>query len=321
MNILVTGACGFIGSKLVSYLLNQNYNNVIGVDSLCWPNSRFGLLANLGKPRFEFHKIDVCKESISHLIKRSDVVIPLAALVGAPICEAKPELARAINTESIARIVKELSPRQRLIYPNTNSGYGAKTDDTPCRETDEMNPISVYGITKVEGEKIALSHNYTTVFRLATLFGVSPRMRLDLLLNDFVFRLRKWGRLEIYEPHYKRNLVHVDDVARIMAESTERELGYQVYNLGSPGLNPDKMEIAKKICKVLELPETAISIGNGKDPDQRNYVVDNSRLVEEGFRFYKNLDEGIREVNAILSYFDQQQVAQMFNREVCLDCR
>jgi nucleoside-diphosphate-sugar epimerase len=202
-----------------------------------------------------------------------------------------------VNEDSIVGLIKTLSPHQRVVYPNTNSGYGQTDGTSQVTENDPVNPISCYGLTKCAAEKAVLEHPNSVCFRLATVFGVSPRMRLDLLVNDFTYKISHFDAkpFQLFEPHFKRNFVGVRDVSRAFMFM----LGYDytgVYNLGLPTANLSKIELAHRICHVLNVPKEAVYIGKGKDPDQRNYIVSNDKILSTGFKFRHELDDGIREV-------------------------
>lgn len=294
--ILVPGGCGYLGSTLVSYLLSLPDTFVTVVDGLMF-NQEIILSNFLGHPRFRFEWASVLDTGLmTGLVKEANTVIPLAALVGAPLCDQAPEMARRVNQDFIQWLVKELSPNQRVLFPMTNSGYGT-TDGTPCTEETPLNPISLYARTKGEAEKAVLDHPNSVSLRLATVFGCSPRQRFDLLVNDFASRLAHQERLTIYEPHAMRNYVHVRDVARAFAFFLQAEQHTGVFNLGLPEANLTKAELAEAICELLSLdPLRHIAIGDGEDKDKRNYLVSNDKVLSVGFSFHHYLVDGIREV-------------------------
>ena len=317
--VLITGACGYIGTKLVEKLLGVGIK-VIAVDNLAYGQRHIPPMF-LGHPNFEFHELNVRRKNYLHLLQKADVVVPLAAIVGAPICEKNPATAKAVNSDQIYDIVSNLSPEQRLIAPNTNSGYGATDGTSEVTEEDPLNPISVYGKTKCEGEAHALSHPNTVVMRLATVFGASPRMRFDLMVNDFVLRLHKirsllpveYGNFGIFEPHFKRNFVHVKDVTGAMLFFITHPYLNGVYNVGLPTANLTKMELAERVCDVLEMPRGVLSVAEGNDPDKRNYIVSNRKLLSEGFTFKNTLEQGIKEVAALCDYYTPGEISKLRN--------
>lgn len=329
-NILVTGCAGYIGSVLCQELLAAGHH-VVGVDNLIYNNGQT-ILPLLGHPQFQFINEDVRNANAVYeqAGKTADVIIPLAALVGAPICQNRPIAAEQINFQAVADLCDLMSPWQLLIYPNTNSGYGQTDGDRPCVETDTLSPISIYGRTKCRAEQYVLDHHErTTVFRLATVFGASPRMRMDLMVNDFTQQLvdiRERIRLgcqgtdntfHIFEPHFKRNFVHVRDVSRVFKFAITSFLTDNhmpgVYNFGLPESNLTKLELAHAICQVIGLDKSVVVEGDGKDPDQRNYIVSNIKILNQGFSFNHCLRKGIREVQEICSMFSGAALKKMNN--------
>lgn len=308
MKILLTGACGYIGSVLTGYLLEAGHE-VYGLDNLMYKNGG-AVLPYLGHPRFSFVRGDVRdRELLAELVRPSDVVIPLAALVGAPFCEKHLELAWDVNYESILALTKMIGWR-KLIYFNTNSGY-FKGGETPCKEEDPLKPGSIYGKSKVAAEDAVLASGDHTVLRLATVFGSSPRQRMDLLVNDFTERVVRDGALTIYEPHFRRNFVHVRDVSRAVLHVLENDLR-GVYNLGNPDANLTKLALARKICHEID-PFATVTEEEGKDPDQRDYLVSNEKLLATGFEFRHDLPGGVREMASVVRMFPREETARMRN--------
>jgi nucleoside-diphosphate-sugar epimerase len=295
IRILVTGGAGYIGSILCEYLLNEGYQLTV-LDKLIYgQNSLFHLCSN---PNFEFIYGDSRDEKmISSILKSTDVIIPLAAIVGVSACNHDPLAARSTNLEAISMINRLRSPRQLVIYPNTNSGYGTKTGDAYCTEETPLDPISLYGETKVKAEYDLLNSQNIIILRLATVFGMSPRMRLDLLVNHFVYASVTDGYLVIFEKDFKRNYVHIRDVAEAFVyciKNFTRMAGLP-YNLGLDSANLSKEELAFKIKEYV--PNFFIHFSEvGSDPDKRNYIVSNQRLREAGFEAHRSLDEGIQEL-------------------------
>lgn len=231
------------------------------------------------------------------LVKQADVIIPLAAIVGMPACDREPLLAQSVNLEAILLLDEIRSPDQLIIFPNTNSGYGTKSGDVYCTEETELEPISLYGQTKVQAEQHLLQRPNTIVLRLATVFGMSPRMRVDLLVNHFVYAAVTDGYVVIFEKDFKRNYVHVRDVADCFIhciDHAEPMIG-RPYNLGLNSVNLSKEELALKIKE--HIPSFYIHFAPiGSDPDKRNYIVSNQRLREAGFEARRSLEAGIQEL-------------------------
>lgn len=284
-----------MGSVLCEHLLDAGYHVTV-IDSLMYgQNSLFHLCAN---PAFDFIEGDVRNEDLMHrLIKDADVIIPLAAIVGAPACKRDPWLTTSVNLEAVQLINRLRSPQQLVIYPNTNSGYGASTGDTYCTEDTPLEPISLYGQTKVQAELELLESPNAITLRLATVFGTSPRMRLDLLVNHFVYTSITDGYLVIFEKDFKRNYVHIRDVADCMIyciKNSPQMVG-RPYNVGLDEANLSKEELALKVKEYV--PNFYIHFAAiGSDPDKRNYIVSNERLRKAGFEAKRSLDDGIKEL-------------------------
>jgi len=295
VRILVTGGAGYLGSVLSERLLDVGHH-VIVLDSLIYQqNSLFHLCAD---PRFEFVHGDARDEAlIGRLVKDADVLIPLATIVGAPACDRDPLLARSVNLEAIRLLNRVRSSGQLIVYPTTNSGYGTKTGDVFCTEETPLEPISLYGQTKTQAEQELLQSPNVVTLRLATVFGMSPRMRLDLLVNHFVYAAATDGYLVIFEKDFKRNYIHIRDVADCFLyciENSNRMAG-RAYNAGLDAANLSKQELALSIKK--HVPKFYIHFAEvGSDPDKRNYIVSNQRLREAGFEAKRSLDEGIVEL-------------------------
>lgn len=299
MRVLVTGGAGYIGSILVPVLL-ANGHEVIVLDNFMYGQA--SLLDCCCDSRLTIIKGDVRDDKlISKIVKKVECIIPLACIVGAPACDKDPIAARTINLEAITLLLKcrWFSPdhKQKVIFPNTNSGYGIGQEGIHCDETTLLNPLSLYSKLKVEAEKILFDQGNTIVLRLATVFGLSPRMRLDLLVNDFVYRAVNDRFLVLFEGHFKRNFIHVRDVARAFMHSMNNfeKMRNQAYNVGLSDANLSKLELCQEIQK--QLPNfyfTEASVG--QDPDKRNYIVSNAKIEATGFRPTISLQEGIAEL-------------------------
>jgi nucleoside-diphosphate-sugar epimerase len=293
--ILVTGGTGYIGSILCEHLLDAGYQ-VTAVDNLMYgQQSLFHLCAN---PRFEFLFGDVRDEPLMRsLVKEVDVLIPLAAIVGVPACDRNPWLARSVNLEAVRLLNRLRSPLQLVIFPTTNSGYGTKSGDVFCTEDTPLEPISIYGQVKVQAEAELLETPNVISLRLATVFGMSPRMRLDLLVNHFVYAAITDGYIVIFEKDFKRNYIHIRDVADCFVyciENSKQMVG-RPYNVGLDAANLSKEELAMMVKGYV--PKFYIHFASvGTDPDKRNYIVSSQRLKEAGFEARRSLDEGIQEL-------------------------
>ena len=252
---------------------------------------------------FEFEAFEVvrgdCRDEqlMSELVKDADVVIPLAALVGAPLCDEDPLAARTINVEAVRSTCKLLSPSQQLLFPVTNSGYGIGENGVFCTEDTPLRPISLYGKTKVEAEALVLERENSISFRLATAFGISPRMRLDLLVNDFVWRAVTDRAVTVFEGHFKRNYIHVRDVARVFLHGIQNmeSMRGRPYNVGLEDTNISKLELCAEIQKVVP-SFVFLEAPIGEDPDKRDYIVSNQRILQTGFQPQWSLQDGIQEL-------------------------
>ncbi|HEX6174236.1 MAG TPA: NAD(P)-dependent oxidoreductase [Candidatus Binatia bacterium] len=294
-HVVVTGAAGYLGSVLCEHLLAAGYR-VTAADGLLYrQRSLFHLCAN---PQFDFVVGDARDEQLMRrLVKDADVLIPLAAIVGAPACDRDPWLARSVNLEAIRLLARLRSNDQLIVYPTTNSGYGTKSGDFFCTEDTPLEPISLYGQTKTEAEAEILERTNTVTLRLATVFGMSPRMRLDLLVNHFVYAAITDGYIVIFEKDFKRNYIHIRDVADCFIHCIEngKKMAGRPYNAGLDSANLSKEALALKIKEYV--PNFYIHFGQvGTDPDKRNYIVSNQRLRDAGFEAQRSLDSGIQEL-------------------------
>jgi nucleoside-diphosphate-sugar epimerase len=293
--ILVTGGAGYLGSTLVPELLELGHQVTL-VDNFVYKQSSLNHVCH--KSNFKVVKGDVRIDSIMKpLIKDADVIIPLAALVGAPICNQDPVGATTINHDAIDMMLKMISKDQLILMPTTNSAYGSGDKNNFCTEESPLNPISKYAIDKVEVEKKLMQHPNAISFRLATVFGMSPRMRIDLLVNDFTYRAVYDGFVVLFESHFKRNYVHVKDVSRVFQHAllNQDSMKGQVYNVGLSEANVSKWELCERIQKHIQ-NFTFLEAPLGKDPDQRNYIVSNEKLESTGFKTAFSLDHGIEEL-------------------------
>ena len=295
LNVLVTGGAGYLGSVLCERLLAAGYRVTTVDDMMYQQRSLLHLCAN---PHFDFVLGDVRdKELMRRLVKEADVLIPLAAVVGAPACDRDPLLARSVNLEAVRLLNGLRSPQQMVIYPTTNSGYGTQSGDRFCTEDTPLEPISLYGQTKSQAEAELLETPNVITLRLATVFGMSPRMRLDLLVNHFVYAAITDGYIVIFEKDFKRNYIHIRDVADCFVHCIEnfKRMAGRPYNAGLDAANLSKEELALKIKEYV--PNFYVHFAQvGSDPDKRNYIVSNQRLREAGFEARRSLDDGIREL-------------------------
>ena len=302
-NILILGGAGYTGSAL-AYLLVRGGYNVTVIDNFLFDEGVFNAL-------IKYENFNVIKHDVRDLredtFKKYDTIFPLAAIVGAPACEKYKFDATSINRDSLKYLCTSISSQQKIIYPTTNSGYGATSGAIECNEETPLNPISLYGKLKKEAEGIVMDRENSISFRLATVFGVSPRPRIDLLVNDFVYKAFMDKCLVLFEQNFKRNYIHVDDVSEAYLFSIQNfeKLKSNVFNLGLSDANLTKKELALKIKKFL--PDTEIiSSEIGKDPDKRNYIVSNKKIENSGFKASRSLDQGINELLKYYSYLSKK---------------
>jgi nucleoside-diphosphate-sugar epimerase len=295
LKILITGGAGYIGSVLVNDLLNKNFRVTVYDSFIYNQNSLNHFCLN---KNFTVIKGDVRdKKKILSILPKFDVIVPLAALVGAPICKFDPVGARTINYDAIDIILKNVSKNQIILMPTTNSAYGTGDKNNFCDENTALNPISQYAVDKVEVEKKLMEHENSISFRLATVFGMSPRMRIDLLVNDFVYRAAKDSFVVLFESHFKRNFIHIKDVSSVFIFALEnfKKMKNQIYNIGLSSANLSKKDlclaIQKKVKNFVFFEEDL-----QKDPDQRNYIVSNKKIEALGFLPKISLEEGIDEL-------------------------
>ena len=299
--ILITGGAGYIGSMLSTKLLEEGHIVTV-VDLLKYDkgslnhlyfNKNFKLICD------DIRKVNLMKK----LIKQHDFIIPLAALVGAPLCEKFKKEALSTNLGSIKTLCNFATKKNKVIYLTTNSGYGIGEKNKYCDEKSPLKPISLYGRTKCDGEDLVRSKIKNHVcFRLATVFGHSYRMRSDLLVNNFVYTAIKKKKLTLFEPHFRRNFIHVRDVvnAIIFTMKNFNRLKDNVYNLGLSSANISKIMLARKIQKQYKKLRIKI-VTNRKDPDKRDYFVSNKKIEKKGFKAKISLEDGISELIKIFT--------------------
>jgi nucleoside-diphosphate-sugar epimerase len=295
MNILVTGGAGYIGSVLTNFLAKLEYNVTV-FDNFFFKQEY--IKSRLLRNNINIIQGDVRDEKLLFdVVKKNDVIIPLACLVGAPLCDLYQEEAIHVNQKSIKNLTNILSKQQIVIFPVSNSGYGIGKKNELCTEMSKLNPISLYGKTKVRAEEIIMGRENSIALRLATVFGMSPRMRVDLLVNNFVYQSLLTKNLKIFEGNFKRNYVHIEDVVNVFIYMINNFDKYKnnVFNFGLEDANLSKLELANKIkvyIKDLIIEESEF----GKDPDKRDYIVSNKKILSTGFNFKKSLDNGIQEL-------------------------
>jgi nucleoside-diphosphate-sugar epimerase len=294
-NILVTGGAGYLGSTMVPDLLAAGHHVTV-VDNFMFKQASLNHCAYHSK--FKVVKGDIRTEAtMAPLLKEADVVIPLAALVGAPLCSLDPVGATSTNHDAISLMLRLLSRQQMVLMPTTNSAYGTGDENNFCTEESPLRPISQYAIEKVAVEKELMQHENAISFRLATVFGMSPRMRIDLLVNDFTYRAVNDRFVVLFESQFKRNYIHVRDVSRAFQHGLKNfeKMKGQVYNVGLSDANVSKKELCEHIQK--QVPDFVfIDAPVGKDPDQRNYIVSNAKIEATGYKPEFSLDRGIEEL-------------------------
>ncbi len=293
--ILVTGGAGYLGSIMVPDLLAAGHSVTV-LDNFMFKQTSLNHCCY--HPNFSVVKGDIRDEStIKPLMQKADVIIPLAALVGAPLCSADPVGATTTNHDAINLMLNLLSKEQIVLMPTTNSAYGTGDENNYCTEESELRPISQYAIEKVEIEKQLMEHPNAISFRLATVFGMSPRMRIDLLVNDFTYRAVYDRFVVLFESYFKRNYIHVRDVSRVFQHALDNYEGMkgEIYNVGLSDANVSKKELCEVIQK--QIPDFVfIDAPVGKDPDQRNYIVSNDKIESTGFKPIFSLEKGIKDL-------------------------
>jgi nucleoside-diphosphate-sugar epimerase len=293
--ILITGGAGYIGSVLVPRLLEKGHHVTV-LDNYYFNQSSLSECCKYDS--FDLIRGD-CRDSelLKKLISDHEVLIPLAALVGAPICKLDPINAKSINQDAIELMCSLASKDHKILMPVSNSGYGIGESGKFCTEESPLNPISIYGSTKVNAENIIMDRVNSISFRLATVFGLSSRMRTDLLVNDFTYRAINDKTVVIFEGHFRRNFIHIQDIANVFMHGLDNfeSMKGNVYNVGLDEANLTKLELCEEIKKLI--PDFVfIEAAIGEDPDKRDYLVSNKKILSTGFRTKWNLDRGIREL-------------------------
>lgn len=295
MKILITGAAGYLGSIMVPKLLSEGHE-VVAIDNFMYNQS--SLMDCCHDSKLRVIRGDARdRHLIEREIRKVDAIFPLACLTGAPLCAKDPVAAETINLGAVKLILELRNPNQKIIYPTTNSGYGIGQKGVPCDEKSALKPISLYGRLKVEAEEAVLKSGNAITLRLATVFGISPRMRLDLLVNDFVYRAVYDGFLVLFEAHFKRNYIHVRDVTRAFIHCLNNfdKMKNEAYNVGLSDCNISKKELCEEIKK--QVPNFYfVEAEVGEDPDKRDYVISNEKIERTGFKPQFNLQHGISEL-------------------------
>ena len=299
--VLVTGGAGYIGSIFVPELIENGYKVTV-IDNFMYKQN--SLLDVCYHPNLEIIVGDVRDEDFFKAqVEMHDIIVPLAAIVGAPACNKDKDLSLAVNQVQIENIARWVSKNQMVLYPVTNSGYGIGQDGIYCTEDTPLNPISHYGRTKVAGEKALLDNGNAVTFRLATVFGTAPRMRMDLLVNDFVYRAFSDRFIVLFESHFKRNYIHIRDIALVFFHAINNydSIKGEAYNVGLSDANLSKIELCNKIKE--HLPDFHIFESEiAEDPDKRDYIVSNEKIESTGWAPKYNLDDGVKELIKFYSY-------------------
>ena len=295
MKILVTGGSGYIGSILVPELIHLGYQVTV-IDNFMYKQTSLNHLCSF--KNFKIINGDIRDHLLmKSLLNANDLIIPLAAIVGAPLCNKDPFSAQSINHDAIIKMIDTISKNQIILMPTTNSAYGSGDENNFCDEKSDLNPISKYAIDKVKIEKKLMNRENSISYRLATVFGMSPRMRIDLLVNDFTYRATHDSALVVFEGHFKRNYIHIRDVVSsfVHAINNYQNMKGQIYNVGLSDANLSKIELCEEIKK--HIPSfTFVEEKYKKDPDQRNYIVSNIKIEKTGFKPKFTISDGIKEL-------------------------
>ena len=308
--VLMTGGAGYLGSVLTPFLLSEGLEVTVLDNFLFSQNS---LMECCGQDRFHILRGDVRDERLlKEAVAGQDFIIPLAALVGAPLCNLDQTGAVSVNQTAVEILCRLTSKSQGILYPTTNSGYGIGEKGKFCTEETPLRPISLYGTTKVRAEEAVLGRGNGLTYRLATVFGASPRMRIDLLVNDFVYRAVHDRAVLIFEGHFKRNYIHIRDVARVFLHGIRHfsDMQGKPYNVGLEEANLSKLELCAKIKQHLPL-FNYVEAPIGEDPDKRDYIVSNQRILGTGFKPEWDLDRGIRELIKTFTILRQSKYANV----------
>lgn len=306
MKVLITGGAGYLGAVIVPRLLSEGHEVAV-VDNFMY--NQTSLLDCCHYKTLSVIRADARDERLmQRLMKTVDAILPLACLTGAPLCEKEPRQAEEVILDGVRLILSLRSSSQMIIYPTTNSGYGVGEKGVHCTEKTPLRPISLYGRLKVKAEEEILNAGNGITLRLATAFGISPRMRLDLLVNDFTYRALKFKKIELFESHFMRNYCHVRDIADAFAHCLKNfeRMKNEAYNVGLSEANLSKRQLCEEIQK--HIPDFQFSESmNAKDPDQRNYIVSNEKIEKTGFKAKVTLSEGIDELIKGFTVIDHQR--------------
>lgn len=300
MKVLVTGGAGYVGTTLIPQLLEKGYK-VRVFDNLLFGGDQ--LLHFIRHPNFEFQKGDIRNlKDVKTAVKSMDAIIHLAALVGYPVCRSHPKLARETNVDGTRNVIKATHKQQLIVFASTGSNYG--TVEGVCTEETPLNPLSIYGKTKTQAEKMLLERSATIAYRYATAFGASSRLRLDLLINDFAYKAFTEQYLVVYEKNFKRTFIHVSDMGRSLVFALENQNAMKggVYNVGSDNMNYSKEEV----CNIIKnnIPVYIHYADVGEDADKRDYVVSYKKINQLGFKTTITVEEGIKELIRAIPMLD-----------------